>query len=84
MSSSAIAVVNQFYEVSLKQKDAEGIRPLLVDDFRFVGPRDQRSGADEFVELNICSRLRRVKFVPWVSRQPVCSPRIQEHDNGLR
>lgn len=52
MGSSAVAVVNQFYEVSLKQKDAEGIRPFLTDDFRFVGPVDQRIGADEFVELN--------------------------------
>ena len=52
MSSSPIAVVNEFYEVSLKQKDAEGIRPYLTDDFRFVGPLDQRTGADNFVELN--------------------------------
>jgi len=52
MNSDAMTIVNQFYEVSLKQKDAEGIRPFLTDDFRFVGPLDQRTGADGFVELN--------------------------------
>lgn len=52
MSSEPMAVVNQFYEVSWRQKDAEGIRPLITADFRFVGPVDQRTGADEFVELN--------------------------------
>ena len=47
-----LQVVNQFYDVSLKQKDAEGIRPLLADDFAFVGPLAKTSGAEAFIELN--------------------------------
>lgn len=49
---SALDVVNGFYEVSLQQKDADGVRSFLTDDFEFVGPMAHVKGADAFVELN--------------------------------
>ena len=50
--SNALQVVNKFYDVSLKQKDADGVRPLLTDDFIFSGPLAKTSKAEEFVALN--------------------------------
>lgn len=50
--AKALQIVNQFYDVSLKRKDAEGIRPFLADDFTFVGPLAQTSGAEAFIDLN--------------------------------
>lgn len=49
---NVLEIVNQFYEVSLNQKDADGIRPFLSEDFVFIGPMAETTGADQFIELN--------------------------------
>jgi ketosteroid isomerase-like protein len=47
-----LQLVNQFYDVTNKQKDADGIRPYLADDFTFVGPLAQTVGIEAYVALN--------------------------------
>ena len=48
----ALQLVNQFYDISLKQKDADGLRSLIAEDFAFVGPLAKTTSAEDFVALN--------------------------------
>jgi hypothetical protein len=49
---NALTLVNEFYEVTNKSKDADRIRPFIADNFSFVGPLAQTFGAEEFIALN--------------------------------
>lgn len=60
--NTALALVNQFYEVSLNQKDAEGLGRFLAEDFPFMGPMTRTKGKDAYVQLNAGFLPRRVSW----------------------